>query len=604
MQPPENLPFSRVERHQAATTSQPEPPACAPQVIPGIHDGDAARRHHCTINMRCIFLDGQRPRLGRAQSEFAAQTALHPCAIRSQVNKGLHFGVWSGDGPDPGCCMRESNETECLTVDPEQRADVLQVGQAKLAEQLAEHLEQRILGLGCPKGLSLGNEAELTRAYGVSRWVVREAVAITERDGLTEMRRGRKGGLIVAASADDALAAALCNFLLFTRVDVRELMEVRKTVDRSLYILAAQSMDDARLGDALALLDNPPGETPTDVALAMYDQVLALSNNVFVGAFGISLSKLSGCLALLHEKAAPESGATPLADRLLSIRRRQLECVIAADQYGVVEASAAAAEAWIDYFEQPPLPRPHSRAARAQRTELIARRIAAVLNPGKTPRLPNIVATRIAMHILANRLEPGEAIALEPELMEMFNVGRPVLREAIRVLERDGFAQTEVGRHGGLKVGAPDGASVVNRAVNYLKLLGVTAADTDVLAAEMLILATDIATARLNASASPEDMAQVEAALREFQETDAAGFDARLFALGAALADVTRNSILRLFFRIVSGVRMGRLAGPPSDRDAVRAATSKLAEALRQGQISFARRAMAQIVNYSLRPRT
>jgi DNA-binding FadR family transcriptional regulator len=475
-------------------------------------------------------------------------------------------------------------------------------GRLKLAKQLAERLEQKVFELGCPKGMPLGKEAELARAYGVSRWVMREAVAITERDGLTEMRRGPRGGLIVAATVEDALAAALCNFLLFTRVDVRELMEVRKTVDRSLYILAAQRLDDKDIDDASSLLELRSKGPPDEIALEIYDHVLRFSNNRFVSTFGLCLSKLSQCLGLLSEISPLEPEIAPIADHLLGIRRRQLECVIASDQYGVVEASAAAADAWIELFNQRPRPRAHSQAARASRAEAIARRISKVLSPGKTPRLSDIVATRLAMYILANRLEPGESIALEAELMEMFKVGRFALREAIRVLERDGFVQMEVGRAGGLKVGTPDAASLETRAANYLKFLGVGVAETDFLASEMLILATNIAAARLQSSADVDGIAVVETALRAFEAAQPREFEARLFDVGAALSNVTGNSILSLFFKIVSRVRANSPNVPNADRNAAAATASKMAAALRQGQVDLARRAMTQMVSYTLRP--
>src|SRR5690606_7819249 len=86
----------------------------------------------------------------------------------------------------------------------------------KLAEQIAGKLEKEIISMGWPVGYPLGREADLVERFGANRWAVREALAITERDGLTEMRRGRNGGIFIAAPAESLVATTMRNYLLFS----------------------------------------------------------------------------------------------------------------------------------------------------------------------------------------------------------------------------------------------------------------------------------------------------------------------------------------------------------------------------------------------------
>lgn len=452
-------------------------------------------------------------------------------------------------------------------------------------------------------GRSLGNEAELAQEYGVSRWVMREAFAITEQDGLTEMRRGRNGGLLVGAAPDRAVAATICNFLLFTRVDADEMTKVRKVVDRVVYVLAATRLDDTHVAAARALLDRPVGESELEQAVAIYDQILRFADNPFVGVFAVALSKLTQCLTALRELPGLEANAhSPMSQRLLAIRRRQLECIIGADPNGAIEAAAAAAEAWTDMFAQAPTPLPSSSpAARSERAEVVARRISSVLHPGKTAKRSAVMATRLSLDILREALAPGAAIAPEPELLATYAIGRHVLHEAIRMLERDGFVQMEMGRHGGLRVGQPSTESVVDRVMDYFALLEVSSADVAPLAAEILVLIAELVALRVR-DHGPTALALASDAIEQLKTARGDTLDAATANLWQALADATGNSVIKLFIAIVNRVSQDTLAAPAIDLGAFCDALIRLEDALRAGDVLLSRRAMAQISRGRLLP--
>jgi GntR family transcriptional repressor for pyruvate dehydrogenase complex len=61
-------------------------------------------------------------------------------------------------------------------------------------------------------------------------------------------------------------------------------------------------------------------------------------------------------------------------------------------------------------------------------------------------RLPEIVADQLQEYILSNGLRPGDRLPTEPEMSEMYEVSRQVVREAARLLEQRGVVEIRAGR--------------------------------------------------------------------------------------------------------------------------------------------------------------
>lgn len=68
----------------------------------------------------------------------------------------------------------------------------------------------------------------------------------------------------------------------------------------------------------------------------------------------------------------------------------------------------------------------------------------------KRARLYEKVADQIKMAILDGLLEPGDSLPSERELGEMFGVGRPTIREALRILHLMGFIEINRGIRGSI----------------------------------------------------------------------------------------------------------------------------------------------------------
>ena len=72
------------------------------------------------------------------------------------------------------------------------------------------------------------------------------------------------------------------------------------------------------------------------------------------------------------------------------------------------------------------------------------------LVPVKTVRASEAIYEQIKARILSGALKPGDRLPSERRLMEMLGRSRPTIREALRMLERDGFLRISPGAHGAI----------------------------------------------------------------------------------------------------------------------------------------------------------
>ncbi len=166
-------------------------------------------------------------------------------------------------------------------------------GSQTLVTQVSNVLRQRIKRGEYPPGEKLPSEAKLTNEHGVSRTVVREAIAALRADGLVEPRQG--AGVFVL-SAHSLLSAA-------GRLDKKQIasdletLEVRTPVEIESAGLAAQRRSPAQEEKIFELHNLIRGmiETSTSVEMRRADfdlhlAIAAATNNpmfsTFLEAFG------------------------------------------------------------------------------------------------------------------------------------------------------------------------------------------------------------------------------------------------------------------------------------------------------------------------------
>ena len=73
----------------------------------------------------------------------------------------------------------------------------------KLAEKVAYAIRDDIARAGWQVGEKLGDEADLPQRYGVSQWVLRQAIRILEPSGIVQVRRGQGGGLYIGRPSSE-----------------------------------------------------------------------------------------------------------------------------------------------------------------------------------------------------------------------------------------------------------------------------------------------------------------------------------------------------------------------------------------------------------------
>ena len=70
----------------------------------------------------------------------------------------------------------------------------------------------------------------------------------------------------------------------------------------------------------------------------------------------------------------------------------------------------------------------------------------------RLPKASDLVVTALRQQILVERLPVGTRLASETDLMDAYGVGRVSVREALRILERDGLVDIRRGASGGIFV--------------------------------------------------------------------------------------------------------------------------------------------------------
>lgn len=93
------------------------------------------------------------------------------------------------------------------------------------------------------------------------------------------------------------------------------------------------------------------------------------------------------------------------------------------------------------------------------------------------PKMAELLAAEVRRDILSGVYKPGESISSEATLMERFNVSRPTLREALRLLEAQQLITVRRGSHHGPVASLPDAALTARSFAMLLHLRRGTVAD-------------------------------------------------------------------------------------------------------------------------------
>ncbi len=210
------------------------------------------------------------------------------------------------------------------------------------------------------------------------------------------------------------------------------------------------------------------------------------------------------------------------------------------------------------------------------------------------PRTPNraIALARQIRHEVVDRGWPvGAVLGSEDELARRYEVGRPVLRQAARLLEHQSVATMRRGPGGGLVVVAPDGESVTEAVALYLQFRDVATRSLFDARTALELACVQAATEQLTEGG----IAQLRQML-DAEQTGAAGDTvAHAQDFHTAIAALTGNAAMELFVRSLGRLTHARTQSSSDlqqQAEDVRLAHRRIAEAMIAGDAGLARHRM------------
>lgn len=172
----------------------------------------------------------------------------------------------------------------------------------------------------------------------------------------------------------------------------------------------------------------------------------------------------------------------------------------------------------------------------------------------RSRKTSELVAREIVRDIVEQRLGPGEMLPGEQVMLERYGVGRPALREALRVLEVHGLLRMKPGPGGGPVVGTVTAGAFGEMASLFFRLSGTTYRELIEARLELEPMAARLAALRQDG----EGLARLRAVLAEEDAADvdddavytrlATRFHAAIgSASGNRVVDLVGNGLLSLY---------------------------------------------------------
>ncbi|WP_405136512.1 FadR/GntR family transcriptional regulator [Nocardia sp. NBC_01388] len=170
----------------------------------------------------------------------------------------------------------------------------------------------------------------------------------------------------------------------------------------------------------------------------------------------------------------------------------------------------------------------------------------------RLPKMAEMIAGDLRRQIVHGQLAEGDALPSETELMAQYDVSRPTLREAFRILESESLITVRRGAHGGARVQLPDPKVVARYAAVILQYQRTTLEDVY----EARSIVEPPCVGLLAELRSDDAISQLRAALVEH---DAVGDDpmrsVRLHvAFHSLLIGLTGNQTLRLLMGMLENI--------------------------------------------------
>ena len=339
----------------------------------------------------------------------------------------------------------------------------------KVSHLLAADLRRQILNGELAADQQLPSEPDLIARLQISRDTLREALRILESQQLLEVKRGRGGGAVVRRPGLQAVGRYVALLLQLRRTTLAHLEEARSVIEPSAaqQVAALDGTDHLDALQALYETERASGDALSFVtAMSEFDQaVTELSGNRTLAVIAGVFRDIYAGQIYASVKGSDAPLAQRIAWRVIASHSAFLEAVRRRD-------ASLAQEAWTDYLYTTSRMLV-SRNVSRQPIDMTPLWRAQAGNP----RRALSVATEIRARIAEGRLKEGDRLQSLAELGAEFDISRPTLREALRILEMEFLLDLRSGDRGGAVIRTPSTRGAAQQAGIVLEARRTTVLD-------------------------------------------------------------------------------------------------------------------------------
>lgn len=217
-----------------------------------------------------------------------------------------------------------------------------------------------------------------------------------------------------------------------------------------------------------------------------------------------------------------------------------------------------------------------------------------LLNTVHVPKSSDVLASELRQRIISGELVDGELLPVERDLVTQSGLSRGSVREALRILEAEGFVATRPGRYGGTIVRRPTEKQLSHCLSLYIQGNGISL--IEVVGAREALGPTLAQLAALHRT--EEEMAELELATAKMETlyADVPAFLEANLEWYATLARASHNELLRVFLASITNLIHESLKVEALMTDDARSlallAHRRIIDAIRQQDAAAARRRM------------
>jgi len=180
---------------------------------------------------------------------------------------------------------------------------------------------------------------------------------------------------------------------------------------------------------------------------------------------------------------------------------------------------------------------------------------------GRGPKAASRIANLLRREIVTGVLQEGEMLLPERVLQERFQVSRPTLREAMRLLESESLIRISRGQHGGARVQKLDIGVAARQVGMYLQMEGTTLADVMQARSFLEPPAAGLIAANRSLAIIEELRASVEVAKKAYEEEDQRALTEAQSQFSEILTSQSQNNTLSLLAKLLHDIVLRQMIG-------------------------------------------